>query len=200
MNQIDIVIFLWVNEWVASAPPLLQQAIALRARLLPWLFFVGLAAFALLPLVFQKYRSHAKRIFSIVVCSLLSAGIARFAIVEILRLFVERPRPFEVLNGVHRLIPYVSDGSFPSGHAALFFALAAPLVFARGSEIPFLFGKTTLLFPKTTFIFCIAAFVISVDRVIGGVHWPSDVLAGALVGIGTAWFLCLFARKRGFLG
>lgn len=199
MNQIDIAIFWWVNGWVASAPPLLQQAIAFRARLLPWLVFIWLAVFALLPFVFQKYRSAARKIFSIVVCSLLSAGIARFVVVEIIRWFVERPRPFEVLDGMTRLIPLVSDGSFPSGHAALFFALAMPFALARGEEIMFLLGKTTLLFPKTTILFCIAAFVISLDRVLGGVHWPSDILVGAFVGIGTAWVVFRFAKKKSFL-
>lgn len=197
MNQIDTTIFWWVNEWVASAPPLVQQAIALRAWLLPWLVFIGLAAFALLPFIFQKYRSSAEKIFSIVVCSLLSAGIARFVIVGIIRWLIERPRPFEVLNGVYRLIPLVSDGSFPSGHAALFFALAASFAFARGSETRFLFVNTTLLFPKTTLMFCIVALVVSVDRVLGGVHWPSDIVAGALVGIGTAWLVCRFAKSKG---
>lgn len=200
MNQIDAIIFLWTNAWVASAPPFVQQAIALRAWLLPWLVFIGLAVFALGPFAFQKYRSHTEKIIGIVICSLLSAGIARFVIVEIIRRFVERPRPFEVFDDVFRLIPLVSDGSFPSGHAALFFALAAPFALARGSKIPFLFGKTTLLFPKTTVLFCLAAFVISIDRILGGVHWPSDVLVGALIGIGTAWCVSWFMQKRGYFG
>lgn len=186
MNQIDVTIFWWFNSWIVSSPLLVQQMISLRAWLLPWLFVAGLAAFVLIPLVSRKYRAYAPKNVSIIICSILSVGIARFVIVELLRWFIERPRPFEVLDGVTRLIPYVSDGSFPSGHAAAFFALAAPFAFSRS-------------YPKTAFIFFFAAFVISLDRVLGGVHWSSDVVAGALVGVGTAWFVSWFAKKRGFL-
>lgn len=186
MNQIDIAIFQWFNLWVASSPSVVQQMISLRARLLPWVFVAGLAAFVLIPLIFRKYRAYAEKNISIVVCSLISVGIARFVIVNILRRLIERPRPFEVLDGVTRLISLVSDGSFPSGHAAAFFALAAPFMFARS-------------YPKTAFIFFFAAFVISLDRVLGGVHWPSDIVAGALVGVGTAWLISWYTRKKGFL-
>lgn len=173
MSSIDIIIFQWLNSW-ASWSPVIMRVVSLRAWLLPWVFVAGLAAFVFVPLIFRKYRTYVKKNASIIIYSLVSVGIARFVIVELLRLLIERPRPFEVLDGVTRLIPYVSDGSFPSGHAAAFFALATPMVF---------------YYRKTASLFLFAALVISVDRIIGGVHWPSDVIAGAAVGIGTAWLV-----------
>ncbi|MDO8600074.1 MAG: phosphatase PAP2 family protein [bacterium] len=181
MNNFDITIFRWFNSWVAWSP-LVANVVSFRARFLPWAVIAGLIVFVLVPVVFAKYRAYATKNARIAALSLISAGVARYGVVEILRFFVVRPRPFEVLDGVYRLIASVSDGSFPSGHAAAFFALATPIAF---------------YYRKTALLFFFLATVISVDRVIGGVHWPSDILGGAIVGIATAWFICWCFRKYG---
>jgi undecaprenyl-diphosphatase len=62
--------------------------------------------------------------------------------------------------------------SFPSDHAALFFALATSLWFVS--------KRTGLL------AYCYAFFVICLPRIYVGIHYPTDIIAGALLGIGTA--------------
>lgn len=62
--------------------------------------------------------------------------------------------------------------SFPSDHAALFFALATSLWFVS--------KRMGLL------AYCYAFFVICLPRIYVGIHYPTDIIAGALLGIGTA--------------
>jgi undecaprenyl-diphosphatase len=117
-------------------------------------------------------RAFNRRMISI---ALLSGLIARFIVKELIILVYHRPRPYIALSGVHKLISTtVTDNlqSFPSGHAIFFFALAMGLYF---------FNK------KLGIWYLVAASVMSVARVFVGVHWPSDVVAGAILGILVAW-------------
>lgn len=85
-----------------------------------------------------------------------------------LKNIVARTRPYEVVEGLHRLIEKQSDYSFPSGHTASSFAVAVILYL----ELPKKYGIPLL----------ILAVLISFSRLYLGVHYPSDVLAGALSG------------------
>ena len=103
----------------------------------------------------------------------LAAIVARLGIVELIRWLWERPRPF-VENNVNLLLERSTSNSFPSGHAAFYFAIAAVVYF---------YNK------KTGKWFFAASFLISISRVFAGVHWPSDILAGAIVGIFSGWLI-----------
>lgn len=92
---------------------------------------------------------------------------------EIIRFFYERQRPFLVL-GFQPLADHIQSGSFPSGHAAFFFALALTV---------FYFNKLW------GWRFLAMAMVISLARIFVGVHWPSDILAGAIIGLGSAFLI-----------
>jgi undecaprenyl-diphosphatase len=82
------------------------------------------------------------------------------------------------------------SSSFPSGHAAFFFALSTVLL---------LYNKK--FYPRPKFwwgaglFFFLASFLISIARVFVGIHWPSDILAGAAIGIFSGWLIILFSRK-----
>ena len=99
------------------------------------------------------------------------AGIAALAALAIgalitnvaLKNIIARIRPYEVVEGLKLLIEPQSDFSFPSGHtcASIGAALAIPLV--------------------------ILAVLISLSRLYVGVHYPTDVLGGAVVGAFAAW-------------
>jgi undecaprenyl-diphosphatase len=103
--------------------------------------------------------------------AVLSGIIARFFITEIIREVWFRARPF-VENSVNMLIPYsAKESSFPSGHASIYFAI---------STIIYLYNK------KLGIGFLVASFLICLSRIFVGIHWPSDILAGIVVGIGTA--------------
>ena len=94
----------------------------------------------------------------------------------ILKPLIARVRPCDLNPAVRLLIPRPGDDSFPSGHAAASFTAVGALR-AAGSR---------LWIPAFAL-----ALVIAFSRLYLYVHWPSDVLAGALLGI-----LLGFAAER----
>lgn len=75
-----------------------------------------------------------------------------------------------------------SFASFPSGHATTTFAAA--VAFAA-------------LFPRARAILVFAAFPVAATRIVLGSHYPSDVVAGAVLGTAAAlWTVKLFAARR----
>ena len=95
-------------------------------------------------------------------------GFASWGIAQMIKdLFPESLRPFQ-LNGYPPLtftIPL--DSTFPSGHSAAAFGLAVAV---------FLYDK------KIGILYLLGAFVVSLGRVASNVHFPIDVLGGAVLG------------------
>ena len=125
--------------------------------------------------LFKNFRKYWK----MVILSFSVAILARFVIVDIIRWFFDRPRPF-VENHVNLLVDKVNQSAFPSGHAAFFFAI---------STIVYLYNK------KAGLLFFIASFLISIARVFSGIHWPLDILTGAIIGILSSFLVILSFRK-----
>ena len=99
--------------------------------------------------------------------SVAAIGAAFTASTAVARL-VQRPRPCD--GDVASLIPCPDGGSFPSDQAAAAFAAASTLGWlAPPLRAPLFAGAATIAFA----------------RVVTGVHYPSDVVAGALLGLGT---------------
>lgn len=97
-----------------------------------------------------------------------SALLALFA-ANILGQLVGRLRPFEVSAEILRLIPPpLTAHAFPSGHTSVAFACAAAL---------------TLGSPSWGMVALVLATGVAFGRVFAGVHYPSDVVAGAVLGI-----------------
>ncbi|MCL1905956.1 MAG: phosphatase PAP2 family protein [Clostridiales bacterium] len=83
---------------------------------------------------------------------------------------VARPRPYEMLAWLQPMVSPLPDYSFPSGHAASSFAAATAVALACRS------GK----WPVAAFA---TAILISFSRLYVGVHYPSDVLGGIVLGL-----------------
>lgn len=88
---------------------------------------------------------------------------------------VARARPYEALPGLEILVAPLSSFSFPSGHTNSSFAAAYALTAAFGRKGAFAY---------------LPALLIALSRCYVGVHYPTDVLAGALVGTFSAFFIC----------
>ncbi|MBX7112696.1 MAG: phosphatase PAP2 family protein [Myxococcaceae bacterium] len=100
----------------------------------------------------------------------------------VLKPFFGRMRPcYALAEGTFRyLSPASNVGSLPSLHAANAFAVAAALSFWR---------------PKLAWVAMPLAALIAVSRVGVGVHWPTDVLAGALYGSAVGSAVYVVARR-----
>lgn len=115
--------------------------------------------------------------------SLLSLVCAHLLCNEVLKDYVCRIRPYEVLEGLRILIDAPTDYSFPSGHAMCSFAAA--IVYFRHQ--PRRLGVPML----------VLAVLISVSRLYIGVHYPSDVVMGAVLGtIIAVIFILLFGKRN----
>ncbi len=93
----------------------------------------------------------------------------------VLKPLVARIRPFDVNTSVQLLIRRPTDFSFPSGHTGASFAAASALYF----------GKRRIWVPAV-----VLACLIGFSRLYLYVHYPTDVLAGAALGILTGWLGC----------
>jgi len=108
---------------------------------------------------------------------LASVFIAWIFIIFLKSLFGE-PRPF-LLFDITPLID-ISSPAFPSGHAAFFMALATAM---------------SLFHSGSAWIFIPAAILIGISRIIVGVHFPADVIAGWILGFGLAFIFYYLLQK-----
>jgi undecaprenyl-diphosphatase len=106
--------------------------------------------------------SIARRRAEVIAWTACSALLA-WASAEILKALTDRPRP-----DVDRLVSLPQSGSLPSGHAATSFACATVLA---------------ALVPRWRVPFFALAVLIAWSRTYVGVHYPLDVLAGAVLGV-----------------
>ncbi|MEP4889501.1 MAG: phosphatase PAP2 family protein [Aliiglaciecola sp.] len=138
-----------------------------------------LTSFTLFVTLFLLIENKPK-IAALLVLAITSGMIVSFS----LKYGITRPRPDLVPHG-----SYVYTSSFPSGHAMLsalvYFTLAGML-----SHLP-VRRRVKSYFYMIAILF---TFSIGVSRVYLGVHWPTDVLAGWLMGIGWALLTLVVAR------
>lgn len=102
----------------------------------------------------------------------LGIGLVSRFITEIIKVLVIRLRPFLDLENVY-LLTNASGFALPSGHSTIYFALAFYIWFADR---------------KWGSVFILMATIFSLARVIAGVHYPLDILVGALIGFITSYF------------
>jgi undecaprenyl-diphosphatase len=91
---------------------------------------------------------------------------------------IERP-PLRYLQP-HALVPVPSGSSFPSGHTSTSFACATVLSF---------------FVPRAAPAFFLLALAIGFSRIYVGVHWPLDVLGGAVLGLAVGLAVTALLRR-----
>ncbi len=138
---------------------------------------MGYVLILLVLVLFWKKSYFKKALF----VSWGSAIVAKFVFVSIIRYFFYSPRPFLVLENINRLVNNETESSFPSGHASFYFALAMGVYF---------YNK------KAGLVFLLLAGLLGLARIFVSVHWPLDIIAGAVLGITTAYIIERFVAPR----
>jgi undecaprenyl-diphosphatase len=160
-------IFLAING-LAGLSPILDSIGIFLADNFIYFFIVGIA------LLWLKRDLHLN-----IYVAFISALISRVVIVELIKQMVARPRPFEILD-VHKLLIDEGSGkSFPSGHTVIFFSIA------------FAFWGTRWFWPLV-----VLATLASLSRIFVGVHYPLDVLVGAIIGALVSLILMRLLKNR----
>jgi undecaprenyl-diphosphatase len=135
-----------------------------------WLIFV-VAAAAIWPWLWalgRRVRDKERQTRLIALAAVTATGMS-FAFNWLFSLVRFRNRPFAVLQDVTLLVPEpLTTHSFPSSHSAIAFALAFTVLLARRS-----YGLALL----------VLASGVAFGRVLVGVHYPLDVVAGMFVGL-----------------
>lgn len=124
-----------------------------------------------------------QRRINLLVTGLLAAGVARFGVKTLIITFIERARPYAALPDAHAIIAQDAGEqlqSLPSGHAIFFFALAMVAYRFDARLGRWLFAGATIM---------------SIARVIGAAHWPSDILAGAFLGVLVGFIATIISAK-----
>lgn len=111
---------------------------------------------------------------------LLIAGLTvSFYTAAVLKILIARPRPFVALSNVILLAASEKSYSFPSSHAVSAFMVAS---------------LSSSHFKKYILFYSLAA-LMAFSRVYIGVHYPSDVIGGAVIGILIGYFLVRIGKK-----
>lgn len=97
-------------------------------------------------------------------------GISQI-IVQGLKRTLSRERPYKILKQLHTFGINLRDYSFPSGHTTASFSIASTIA---------------LNMPRVSILVFIIAMIIGLSRIYLGVHYPTDVLAGIILGIGSS--------------
>lgn len=156
--NLDGAILLWIQEWIRSdwLNPAVIGITHLGDNGMIWIVLVLLLLFP------KQTRKYAVMAMAALLFSLLINNM-------ILKNAIARTRPYEMVEGLTRLIEAQHDFSFPSGHTASSFA-AAVVLFRNLKKC---YGIPLL----------VLAVLISLSRLYVGVHYPTDVLFGAISGI-----------------
>jgi undecaprenyl-diphosphatase len=193
--QFDRVAFAWINtDWSnrvfdVAMPWFTHFADA--AFVWIWIVFMGLLAGRRLsrPAEADKGEGQRRTVMKTVVLSCLYMaliyGVNAGAYKGLKHVF-HRSRPFMQQTVMLRVSPATASGlgnnsSFPSGHAANAFMIAALLAEMVRRKRCYLYGMAAL---------------VALSRIYLGVHYPGDVLAGSLLGLSITW-LMLYLRPLG---
>ena len=149
--------------------------ISLAVFIARWLIvaFLPLAVFCI---VQGKEGKHAvyEAVWALLIALLATSLLASY---------VQRPRPFNATPDpaapIVRLIPPPYNTSFPSGHTASACAMAAALLYVNR---------------RVGFVAVAVAALVALGRIVVGVHYPTDILGGLIIGIAAFAIVRVFHR------
>lgn len=193
--QVDRTVFDWINsDWSSSILDVIMPWISRFARppiVRLWMVLIGLPMVRHLALSNRtgqgrgQHRTIIKTVAFFCLYMALIYGI-NTGVCNSLKRLLHRSRPFVeqtvVLRISSKAASYLAnDSSFPSGHAWNAFMIAALLADQ---------------FRRKKYVFYCLATLVALSRVYLGVHYPSDVLSGAALGLSITWLMLTFCPLR----
>lgn len=156
--ELDGNILLWIQEYIRNGfcTPILT-------------FITNLGNSGAIWLIISIALLFPKKTRKVGIMALIAIGASYLINNLCLKNLVARTRPYEVIDGLKILIEKQKDLSFPSGHAGVAFSAATVYLLM----LPKRYSVPAMIF----------AVIMGFSRLYVGVHYPTDVLAGTLIGI-----------------
>jgi undecaprenyl-diphosphatase len=155
------------------------NSLAGKSTVLDWIARLGaddhvipivLVLLVLLLLLIAKNRRDREAALTCIICTLLAVILSMVILFAFNAAFF-RPRPFTSYSSVHMLFYHNTDSAFPSNAATLAFVLAFSVV---------IFDR------KVGAVMLVLAGFVGLARIVVGVHYPLDIIGGALLGLSSA--------------
>jgi undecaprenyl-diphosphatase len=163
--EIDTAVFYFIN--VSLANPFFDWFMPFITEKTHWFPVWGVLIIGLL---WKGGKKGRRVILLIIPVIFLSDQLSA----HVIKPWIARPRPCVTLPDVHLLVGLKTSLSFPSAHAANFFAVATHFNY---------------FYPKYRWVYFGAAFFVALSRVSIGVHYPLDIIAGGILGAACALFV-----------
>ncbi|MFQ5428330.1 MAG: phosphatase PAP2 family protein [Thermodesulfobacteriota bacterium] len=171
LSGLDTAIFFLINERLSSS---------VLDAVMPFItdksHFIALGLIGVILILIKGKKAHKRTLILLAITVIISD----FAAANLKELF-GRVRPCHALEGVNLLVGCGGSYSFPSGHATNIFAAMVMLSLRHTKFMPF---------------FLFAAAAVAYSRVYVGVHYPLDIIGGAILGTLVA-FAIYWADKKG---
>ncbi len=186
IQSLDTQLLLFVNHNIANPVfDVLMPALTLRGYLLivPFLLAMFLRSAKQKNDRGKTYLASAAWTFLIACCAVYLTGFVE----DWMKDAVARVRPCRAIEGIRLIIACPSSYSMPSGHAISSFAFALPLFYLTREYI----ALAWRLYPL------VLASLIAFSRIYLGVHYPTDVFAGAFLGAFIGLVLSVLYQASG---
>lgn len=140
---------------------------------MPRITYLGSTQFSLsLCIVLLLYHDQITKAFS---STLIRNLITSTLMVWVIKLFFHRQRPFIKLTNLYVNKISVDNYSFPSAHSAASFSIAL---------------TASQFLPHLNLFFIALAVCVAISRIYLGVHYPTDVVIGIIIGVAPALAMC----------
>jgi len=164
----DVVVFTSVNSAHSEVVDTIMIVSSLYGREVVW------GGLTVMLFVFGG-KSEKKTAITLGLVFLVLTGVG-YATKEV----YSRPRPYDAMGGVRLIVDAEPDESYPSGHT---------LIVAAGVVVAWMYLRR-----KWAAVLTLEACLVGYSRMYVGVHYPSDIIGGILLGAGIALIICAYPK------